>query len=451
MTYGDQGYRFRGEGFRDEPDFRADTGSTPTYEPGGYPAGDRPGSAAGTGGGASGSGRGLTPVELDDVFDDPDHGDPGMDRMGVHMIWELLLLIATIGMAAYFRQTHHAQFSGTNLRALLLNAAVLGFLATGVGLSLRAGVVNLAAGSTASAAALFFASHTDSGLLPTAGVTLLIAAAIGVGIGLLVLVLHVPGWAASLGAAMAVTIWINKHLVAAKVTASYHPDRQAFYWYGGFAALALLGGILGLVKPIRRGVGRFRPVGDPAVRRGALPSGTAFVALIGSSLLAGLAGILSALSSTTVAPSDGFLTTGLAVGVALAAGTSAFGRRGGVLGTVLSATLVTLVMAYSVAANLKISPYAVAAVAIGVGLVVTRLVERYGRPAANRRADAQAEADSGGWDVGARVTDSRTVDPGGQGWTAGTGARQGGWTSQLPAQSTDDTWGGASDDRWGVK
>jgi ribose/xylose/arabinose/galactoside ABC-type transport system permease subunit len=449
MTYGDQGYRFRGEGFRDEPDFRADTGSTPTYQPG-YSAGDQTGSTSTTGGGgpAAGPGRGVTPVELDDVFDDPAHGDPGMDRMGVHMVWELVLLIATVGVAAYFRQTHHAQFSGTNLRALLLDAAVLGFIATGVGLSLRAGVVNLAAGSTAAAAALFFANHTDRGLIPTAGVTLLLAAAVGAGIGLLVLVLHVPGWAASLGAALAVTVWINKHVVAAEITASYHPDKQAFYWYGGFAALALLGGILGLVKPIRRGLGRFRPISDPAVRRGALAGGAAFVALVGSSLLAGLAGVLSALSSTSVAPSDGFLTTGLAVGAALAAGTSAFGRRGGVLGTVLSVTLITLVMAYSDAANLRISPYAVAAAAVGVGLVMTRLVERFGRPAPNRKPEV--EADSGGWDVGTRVTDTHTVDPGGQGWTS-TGTRQAGWTSQLPAQSTDDTWGGASDDRWGVK
>ncbi|HEY2674762.1 MAG TPA: ABC transporter permease [Rugosimonospora sp.] len=445
MTYGDQGYRFRGEGFRDEPDFRADTGSTPTYQPGGQSA-DSAGSTAAEGTGSLNlDRRGVSPAELDDVFDDPDHGDPGMDRMGVHMIWELLLLLATVGMAVYFEQTHHAQISGAPLRGLLLNAAVLGFLAIGVGLSLRAGVVNLAAGSTAAAAALFFASHSDRGLIPTAGVTLLLAAGVGAAIGLLVVVLHVPAWAASLAGALAVVVWIDKHVAAAKVTASYHPDRQAFYWYGGFAALALLGGVLGLVKPVRRGVSRFRPVGDPAARRGAVAGVMAFVAIVGSSVLAGLAGTLDALSSPSVAPSDGFLTTDLALGAVLAAGTSAYGRRGGVLGTVLSVSLITLVMGYSDADKLRISPYAVAAVAIGVGLVATRLVEAFGRPQPARRAEPEAA----GWDGGTGGTEARSADATGQNWT---GTRQsGGWSSQLPARSTDDTWGGASDERWGVK
>jgi ribose/xylose/arabinose/galactoside ABC-type transport system permease subunit len=445
MAYGDQGYRFRGEGFRDEPDFRADTGSTPTFQPG-YGATDY--TATSPAETSAPTRRVVTSAELDDVFDDPEHGDPGMDRMGVHMVWELLLLIATVGMAVYFRQTHHAGVAGDSLRHLLLDAAALGFLAIGIGLSLRASVVNLAVGPIAAAAALFVASHTDRGLIPTAGVTLLLAGGVGVAIALLVVVLHVPGWAASLGAALTVVIWINKHVAVARMTASYHPAGQAFYWYGGFAALALLGGILGLVRPIRRGVGRFRPVGDPAARRGALAGVMAFVAIVGSCLLAGLGGLLTALSSTTVTPSDGFLGTGLALGAALAAGTSAFGRRGGVLGTVLSVTLITLVMHYSDAARLSISPYAIAAVAVGVGLLATRLVESFGRPPVDRKAGQVAEVDSGGWDAGTRTTDIRAAEAGSAGWT---GTRQSGWTSQLPAQSTDDTWGGASDDRWGVK
>jgi ribose/xylose/arabinose/galactoside ABC-type transport system permease subunit len=440
MSYGDQGYRFRGEGFRDEPDFRADTGSTPTFQPD-YAAGDYP---AASGEPAGPVRRLVTPAELDDVFDDPEHGDPGMDRMGVHVAWELLLLIVVVGMAVYLRQTHHDQFVGENLRGLVLAAAILGFATLAIGLSLRAGVVNLAVGAIASAAGLFVASHSDRGLVPTAGVALLAAAGVGVAIGLLVVVLHVPGWAASLGVALALVVWINKHLQAIGVTASYHPTGQAFYWYGGFAALALLGGILGLVKPIRRGVGRFRPVGDPAVRRGGVAAGVAFLSIVGSGLLAGLAGVLGALSSTRVAPDDGMLTTGLALGAALIAGTSAFGRRGGVLGTVLAVTAIVLFTRYAEVANLGISPFATAAVLVGAGLLVTRLVESYGRPASARPGE-EPEAD--GWDDGTQTLNNRALDPG-PGWSS---PRQGGWTSQLPARSTDDTWGGAADDRWGVK
>ncbi len=438
MSYGDQGYRFRGEGFRDEPDFRADTGSTPTFQSS-YGASDYTASAEPT----AGTRRTVSSAELDDVFDDPDHGDPGMDRMGVHVAWELLLLIVTIGLAVYLRQTHHGQFSGDNLRSLVLSAAVLGFATLAIGLSLRAGVVNLAVGATASAAGLFVAGHSDRGLVATAGIALLVSAAIGAAIALLVVALHVPAWAASLGAALALVVWINKHVQPIGVSASYHPAGQAFYWYGGFAALALLGGILGLVKPVRRGVGRFRPVGDPAVRRGSVAGFMAFVAIVVSSVLAGLAGTLGALSATKVNPDDGLLTTGLALGAALVAGTSAFGRRGGVLGTVLSVTAIAVFMRYADVANLRVSPFATAAVLVGLGVLVTRLVESYGKPA----SAASGERDADGWDDGTQTTNNRALDPGSS-WSS---PRQGGWTSQLPARSTDDTWGGAADDRWGVK
>jgi ribose/xylose/arabinose/galactoside ABC-type transport system permease subunit len=440
MAYGDQGYRFRGEGFRDEPDFRADTGSTPTFQPG-YGGTDytSPTSAEP----ATAGRRSVTSAELDDVFDDPEHGDPGMDRMGVHVAWELLLLIVAVGLAVYLRQTHHEQFTGDNLRGLVLSAAILGFATLAIGLSLRAGAVNLAVGATASAAGLFVASHSDRGLVATAGVAMLAAAAVGVVIGLLVAVMHVPGWAASLGVALGLVVWINKHLQAIGVTASYHPASQAFYWYGGFAALALLGGILGLVKPVRRGVGRFRPVGDPAVRRGGVAAVMVFLAIVGSSVLAGLSGVLAALSAPRVQPEDGMLTTGLALGAALIAGTSAFGRRGGVLGTVLAVTSVALFTRYAEVANLRVSPFAIAAVLVVGGLLVTRLVESYGRPASAR----SGEPESDGWDDGTQTINNRALDPG-PGWSS---PRQGGWTSQLPARSTDDTWGGAADDRWGVK
>ncbi len=441
MTYGDQGFRFRGDGFRDEPDFRPDTGSTTpvyqppaTYQPDEYPAPD-PTPAPGV------SRRRVSPAELDDVFDDPELGDPGMDRMTVHAGWELFLLLATGGLAIWFYHSHRSALSGGDLRALLLSAAALGFVGLGAGLSLRAGAVNLAVGPIAAASALFFATHSDQGLVATLGITLLLAAGLGVAIGVLAVLFHVPAWAASLAGALAVVVWIQKHTAPAKVTASYHPDKHAFYWYGMFVALALLGGFLGLVKPLRRGLGRFRPVADPASRRGSGAGLVALFAVAGSSLLAGLAGILVALSSTVVGVNDGFVTTGLALGVALLGGTSAFGRRGGIFGTVLSATLLTLAMSYSNVANLRVSVYALAAGAIAAGLLVTRLVETYGRPASVRAAAAPREEES--W-----ISPSRLEAAAGNGYTT---PRQGSWSSGLPARSTDDTWGGAADDRWGVR
>ena len=65
---------------------------------------------------------------------------------------------------------------------------------------------------------------------------------------------------------------------------------------------------------------------------------------------------------------------------ALIGGVSAYGRRGGVFGTLFGVTLLTLVVWYAEAANWRISLYALAAGAVAIGLVVTRLVETFGRP-----------------------------------------------------------------------
>jgi hypothetical protein len=173
----------------------------------------------------------------------------------------------------------------------------------------------------------------------------------------------------------------------------------------------------------------------------------AFGAIVLASALAGLAGVLGALATRTVTPTDGFVNTGLALGVALVAGTSAFGRRGGVLGTVLSVSLFTLIIKYGDADNLRISPFAVAAAAIVAGLAVTRLIETYGRPRSVRPAPTDlTSVEPTDWDDGGPVADARPTSPSAANWPA---PRTGGWTSQLPARSTEDTWGGAGDERWG--
>ena len=70
--------------------------------------------------------------------------------------------------------------------------------------------------------------------------------------------------------------------------------------------------VLGLVKPIRRSLGSFRPIGYPAVRRGTGAAVIACVALVASCALAGLAGILGAQAKVGL-PNDGFALTGLAL------------------------------------------------------------------------------------------------------------------------------------------
>jgi ribose/xylose/arabinose/galactoside ABC-type transport system permease subunit len=365
--------------------------------------------------------RAVPPAVLDDVFDDPSHGDPGRDRMAVHIVWEVLLLAAAAGVAYLLQRLEPGALEGARLDTLLVSAAALGLLAIGTGLTLRAGAVNLALGPVAVASALHFAENGDRGVLQAVGPAALIAFGLGLALGLFVVILHVPGWAASIAAALVVVVYIEQRAAPVDVQGAFDPTDHAVIIFGGVAALAVLGGLFGSVKAIRRPLGRFRPVSDPARRRGTAAAALTAGSIAVSMPLAAVAGVLiAAAASGPVAPTNGFEWTGLALGAALLGGTSAFGRRGGVLGTVLAVALITLFVDYQEARNWDMAILAVAAGAIVGGLLVTRLVETFGRP-------KSATGDTS-WRYGAgrgtpEITDS--------------------WSSSLPAQSTD-----ARNDRW---
>src|SRR5207248_1599512 len=197
-------------------------------------------------------------------------------------LWEVLLLLATAGVAVLLYRGHRATVTGAGLRDLEVSAAILGFLALGAGLSLRAAVPNLALGPVAYASALFFAQHADRGLLTTAVVTGLLAVAAGAVLAVVVVGFHVPAWAASLGAALGLLVWIGQRTHAVKMTSTYAPTRHSVYWLGAF--------------------------------------------------------------------------------------------------TVLAVSLVTVAMKYADVTGRRVAPLAFAAAAIGIGLLVTRLVEAFGRP-----------------------------------------------------------------------
>jgi hypothetical protein len=238
-------------------------------------------------------------------------------------------------------------------------------------------------------------------------------------------------------------LWIQQHDRTQELPQGlYQPVSQAQVWFGGFAALAVLGGLLGSISSVRRAVGRFRPVEDPARRRGGAAAGFSVVALLGSSLFASAAGVLTALQDRRVESVDTSLTlTGLALGGALLAGTSAFGRRGGLLGTVLAAALLAVVLRYLRITHPGFSQLAVAAAAIGVGLVATRLVEAFGGP----RPSPEQEFEH--WrTVTPSAASAATVTPSSddEGWS---GSRPNGWTSPLPASRAEDRWR----DDWGAR
>lgn len=435
MSYDDS--RSRGEpAFRSDPDQRADPDDSPIFGgtssyPVSYPY---PARGERTDGVDAPAGYNRS---LDDVFDDPDQGEPGRDRLTIHLVWEIILLIAAAVVGYMLYRGHRAAITGAGLHELLVTATWLGLLVLAAGLSMRAAVPNLAIGPLALAASVYFAQHADAGLVAAGARAAVFALVVGAALAVLVVGLHVPAWAASFGAALGLVVWIQqRHGTVALPTGVYRPQPHATDWFVAFGVLALLGGIIGGVRSARRAVGRFRPVADPARRRGAAAGVMAVLALFGSSLLAVAAGILMALQAGSVRTVDTSLTlTGLAFGGALLAGTSAFGRRGGLAGAILSALLLTLVIRYLDVTDRRVSQLATAALAIGVGLIATRLVEAYGRPVA--RIDAETVP----W--GSLSPGSSTADTAGDnGWG---GTRPSGWTSPLPASSADDRWG---DDSW---
>ncbi|WP_410814646.1 ABC transporter permease [Micromonospora sp. 067-2] len=346
---------------------------------------------------------GVPAAVLENVFDDPTHGEPGRDRIGVHVVWEILLLAGVAALGWLLWQADPAALRGAGLNTLLVDAVGLGLLALAAGLSLRTAAANLAVGPVAVAAALHYAERGDQGLRDSVGPAVAVAALGGLALALAVVVLHVPGWAASLAGAAGVVVFIERRSAPVLVQGDYEPGRTAGYLFAGFAAVAVLGGLFGAIRAVRRLVGRYRPIVDPARRRGAVAAVVTGAAVVGSTVLAALAGVLLAANGPgSVIPTTGLEWTVLAIGVALLGGTSAFGRRGGVFGALLAVGLVTTFQAYARARGWTVDTWTIGGVALGVGLLVTRLVETFGRPRPGSTERPEPVGDgtiSRGWSV----------------------------------------------------
>lgn len=392
MAYDEPGYRRRGAGDRagDDPDgHRTGTFPTPDYrgrrrEDGEFPLAD-----------VDDSGTRRTETRRDEpVVADNDTPSDTRDRIGIHLGWEAVLLVGTGAIAYLLHRADPAALKGPALDTLLVTAAAIGLLVFGAGLSLRAYVPNLAMGPIAVAAGLQFAENGDRGIVSAGAQAIAIAVVGSVVVALIVVLLHVPGWAATLAGAFGVVTFNQMHVGPTTVQGGYDPLPQAYFFFAGFAALAVVGGLLGTVPSIRRSVGWMRPAGDPSQRRGAAGALSVIGALVLSSILATVAGLLLAAVATGPLPArTGLEWTGVAIGAAMVAGTSAFGRRGGIFGTLLAATALTLFMDYAVRRNLHIALFAIAAALLAAGLVVTRLVESYSRPRTPEAWTPLTEAD----------------------------------------------------------
>lgn len=346
-----------------------------------------------------------TPAYLDD-YGQPDYGPPPedrtvllgaggwepepptapRDRLLVHVVWELLLLVLVAGLAAWCQSTEPAMFNSAGMRELAASVVVIGSLAVAVSLSLRAAVPNLAVGGAAVLAGVLFIRWIDHGAVTSLALAVGVALVGGLAVGVLVAIFHVPGWAAGLVALCGAAVAIAALTTGAASTLPGNAkvpdlDRYATWWAGGVLAISVLFGLFGMARPIRRVLGSFRPTGDPAARPAPSAAMVVSLALAVSTGIAAAAGVFGTVRSggTQLAGIPAY--TVLALGAALVGGTSAYGRRGGVFGTALGVLAVCLVLQLGAARHwpMDTTTYAVAGGAILLGLIVTRLVEWGGR------------------------------------------------------------------------
>jgi hypothetical protein len=264
-------------------------------------------------------------------------------------------------------------------------------------------------------------------------------------------------WALSLGAALGLWAAIQSLAAGRPLLLGGGPDLRDWAWplAIGAAVLSVLGGILGLLPRARLTLGQYRPSGDAAAARGSRAGLTAAAALVGSMVLAAGAGLILALQVRAVVPDNGYILLAQAAAVAFLGGTSAYGRRGGVFGTVLAACFLQLAVLWL--GLVEAQPWTRAALlggAIVLGLLVGRVIEAAGTVQPPEPPDAADDAgpDTELWDpygTGSFARPGTDPYPTG-GFTPASSYRPDAepyWPGQAPAPDDEQTAGAAEPGR----
>jgi ribose/xylose/arabinose/galactoside ABC-type transport system permease subunit len=265
------------------------------------------------------------------------------DHPFVSLIWDGVLLVITVALVgAALATTHQA-----HLADIIRPVGYLGLIATGFALSLRTGTPNLAVGAIAGTTGVIGAHLATEGTSVWAAMAQSVAIATGAGLiaGLVVAALSVPAWAATLAlAALAesAALGISDGQVIPLHVSGTYPAGQ---WLAAFVVVSVAGGMLWLVPGVRGALSKTRSAGEPGRWAGLGPGLGAVIGLAGSSLLAGAGGASMALYLTAAEPPSSALNwTLMAFAATTIGGVSVYGRRAGVLGTVLGVVIVRTVV-----------------------------------------------------------------------------------------------------------
>jgi ribose/xylose/arabinose/galactoside ABC-type transport system permease subunit len=307
--------------------------------------------------------------------------DAPSDRMAVHVVWEIGLLLLAGGVLFALTQFSAGPFAEGSWNGLFSALAPVIMLASAMSVSLRVGAVNLAVGPIALLAAWMFADASGSGSAVALAMGLGAAAFVGIVLATLTAWLRAPGWAASGAVGGAIGLWAGTTGDPGEFTLAELPDTAVLAALAGAAGLSVFLGLVGAFAGVRSRLAPIRetPVGERHGR-----GGLVFVGVLLSSTLAGAAGVVAAWTAVPEAGAAGLpdpiLLTVLALGAALLGGTSLMGRRGGVCGTVFAAILVLGLMWMAEARDWTFDPSWIALGAIVAGFLVTRLVEAMNTP-----------------------------------------------------------------------
>lgn len=325
------------------------------------------------------------------------------DRLAVHAVWEVGLLLLGGGVLFALTQSSGGPFAESSWSGYMAALAPLVLLASAVSISLRVGAINLAVGPIALLAAWIFVDASGSGSAMALGMGLGAAVFVGIVLATLCAWLRVPGWAASGAVGGAVGLWAGSAGEPGQFMLAELPSTGVLAALAAAAGISVFLGLVGAFGGVRE---RLAPIRDTPVGerhgRGAL----VFFGILLSVSMAGAAGVLVAWTAVpeqgAAALPDPILLSVLALGAALLGGTSLLGRRGGVAGTVFAAALLLALTWLSEARGWSFDPGWIALSAIVVGFLVTRLVE-----AMNTPDESEFESTSRAGEVG----DLRETEP----------------------------------------